>query len=365
MTARWGILLAVTFLLGAVAADAQQPQTEVRELRAAQVDYEGCEAVTWVPMQAEVVWVDPAGMRVDGALDDWPAAAAGFDVGALDDPADLSARAMLVLSRHSLYLACVVRDDVHVNREFFDTIWNGDSVQFALDPLCDRRKGAYAGDDHEIGVALTQVGVMAWGWQRSGVFTRAPMTYAEAAVLRDDEAGTTTYELRVPIAELWPLQPAAMPYCGFDIIVNDADHRHRDGSVDWTGALTSGKDPAAFGVLRFPRAELAEAQPLAGWVELPDGPRPVEDGAPWYVTFRSVAAETLELELGGWVESGPMEDTPVAWRTELALPPGLSRWELRPDLAGIAPARITILPRLPAGYPTLHPTTNPFTVYVY
>jgi hypothetical protein len=302
---------------------------------------------------------------MDGLLPDWPSAAAGFDVGALDDPADLSARVMLACSRHCLYLACVVRDDVHVNREFFDTIWNGDSVQFALDPLCDRRKGAYAGDDHEIGVALTQVGVMSWRWQRPGVFPRAPMPYAEAAVLRDDEAGTTTYEVRIPMAELWPLQPAATFSCGFDIVVNDADRRERDDSVDWTGALSSGKDPASFAVLRFPRDELAAAQPMAAWVEMPDGPRPADESGPWYVTFRSADARTLALEMGAWVESGPMEDTPVAWRTELALPAGVSRWELRPDLSGLAPARMTLQPRLPAGCPTLHPQTNPFTVYVY
>lgn len=197
----------------------------------------------------------------DGALDEWD------DSGCvvLDDyevlgapragPADVSARACAAWSEDALWLSVDVEDAVHDNEQPADLIWQGDSVQLAVDVDADAAGAGYDADDLEIGLAL------AGGETRLFAFHGA-LGAADGAVRRD--GARTRYELKVPLPALAPERVVRASF-----LVNDADGNGRDGWLEWTPGIGREKDPSAFG-----EVVLADRQSMP---PPPPGP-PAEDG---------------------------------------------------------------------------------------
>lgn len=144
-----------------------------------------------------------------------------------ESDADLSATWYAAWDDSNFYFACVVKDEKHENKGSGDGIWNGDGVQFTLDPT--NAKGAYAGSVYEYGYSLTTK-PMVWRWSTN---TATKGETSKYAIVRDDKAGTTTYEVAVPEGDIAPADLAAGKVLGFSVIVNENDASGGQGG--WVG----------------------------------------------------------------------------------------------------------------------------------
>jgi len=169
-------------------------------------------------------------VRADGLLDEW-----GNPLATLSDPADLfpvhcrfapfdyygrlvrpwqgpkdlSARVYLGSDGEAVCVAAEVTDDRHFNTKTGDGIWNGDALKMGL--------VAADGVHWNIGLALTKVGVAFHQWEGKG---EPLMKATDCAVVRDDKARVTRYELRLPLAAI-DLKPGEE--FGFNTVLYDDD----------------------------------------------------------------------------------------------------------------------------------------------
>lgn len=187
---------------------------------------------------------------IDGDLDDW----GSFDPIRVNAPgeggdearrarADLSAAAYLAWDDECFYLAARVRDNVFSEQYRGTLIWLGDSIQFAVDPLCDGGD-VYQEDDYEYGLALTRSGLETWQWA-GPPYKPGPAPGIRAVVTR--RGWRTSYEIAVPWALLAPLSPQAGRGFGLSLLFNDDD---ADGEgrtyLEWGGGIAERKRPNEF-----------------------------------------------------------------------------------------------------------------------
>ncbi|MBM4143135.1 MAG: hypothetical protein FJ225_06050 [Lentisphaerae bacterium] len=169
----------------------------------------------------------------DGALDEWadvmPVAVANgaayvypvhqrfpgdFTTSPWRGAADFSARAWLATDGEALLVAAEVTDDKHFNDQTGKDIWNGDAMQIGLvNPY---------GAQWNIGAALTAGGVEFQQWDGPN---EALLQSAKCAVKRDDAAGVTRYEFRLPLADFGVGRGQE---CSFYFLFFDGD-----GFLDW------------------------------------------------------------------------------------------------------------------------------------
>lgn len=195
---------------------------------------------------------DPAPLRIeaprreagapDGRIDEWDERGCvvlqRYEVliSPPSGPADLQARACAAWSPDALWLAVEVTDDVHDNSHRDDQLWQGDSVQLALDVNADAVAGAgYDDDDRELALALVdgETRLFAHHGALDGV---------TGAVRR--EGRRTLYELRVALPGLAEGRALRASF-----LVNDADGGGREGWLEWTPGIGHEKRPAQFGEL--------------------------------------------------------------------------------------------------------------------
>ncbi len=124
-------------------------------------------------------------------------------------PADLGVRAWWGWDGEALGVAAEVTDDRHVNTKSGGLIWDGDSMQVGV---------AISTNVHwNVGLALTTTGVVFHTFVGPGAGVVQGATYA---VVRDEAAKLTRYELRLPMASLG-LHPDES--FGFNVMVFDDD----------------------------------------------------------------------------------------------------------------------------------------------
>ncbi len=148
-------------------------------------------------------------MQPDGKLAEWSTPTAIIDTAALiyptlmrtpsrhtSDPwrgaSDLSAKAYLGWDGEALCIAAEVTDDRQFNTQSGETLYDGDCMQVGLiNP---------DGLQWNFGLALTEENgaqIQQWSGRDD-----AALKSAKYAVVRDDEARVTRYELRIPMADL-------------------------------------------------------------------------------------------------------------------------------------------------------------------
>jgi hypothetical protein len=162
---------------------------------------------------------------------------------------DLSGNGYIKWDKDNFYFAVAVKDNIHVQNGTGGDIWQGDGIQFAIDP--GRKSGLSGLGYNEIGVALNQntSSVIKWRWTAAvGV---ADLNNAQCVVKRDDSSGTTTYEMAIPWADLLPDGITAAPGSdfGFSMLINDNDGSGRRGWMEYMSGIGGAKDPNAFGDL--------------------------------------------------------------------------------------------------------------------
>lgn len=208
-----------------------------------------------VPKTYQAAWLRPV---VDGDLTEWGGVAqiqlgiekdwVGLDGGTPAGPTDLTANGRMTWDEAHLYLAFEVTDNTHVAQEPAETLWLGDSVQFALDLGGDKTPGSYdEEDDWEVGVALSSAAGEGGG---AGLTALAHCFHApagtgdcpvQAAVVR--KANRTSYEVAFATGGMPP------ETFGMTFLVNENDGSGREGFLQWTPGIGLSKDPSRFGIV--------------------------------------------------------------------------------------------------------------------
>ncbi|MBM3210801.1 hypothetical protein FJZ33_01175 [Candidatus Poribacteria bacterium] len=155
-----------------------------------------------------------------------------------DNDADLSAVWYAAWDDNTFYFAAAVKDEKHENKGTKDSIWNGDCIQFTIDPT--NAKTTYANAVYEYGYALTTKPEV-WRWSTN---TATKGETSKYAIVRDDKAGTTTYEVAIPKTDIAPADLTAGKVLGFSMIINENDISGGQGG--WLGwgphAIVYGKN---------------------------------------------------------------------------------------------------------------------------
>lgn len=158
---------------------------------------------------------------------------------------DLSATGYIKWDEENLYLAVKVKDNTHRQTNTGDQIWNGDSLQFAIDP----KRGSGAGH-YEYGFALNGSEIVQWRFLAAYAKPTGAYADAECAITRNEDDQTTSYEVSIPFTEL--LESGAglssRNLIGFSLLVNDDDGEGR-GYIQYFAGIGADKDEGKFGDL--------------------------------------------------------------------------------------------------------------------
>ena len=196
---------------------------------------------------------------VDGELDEWagviPTESIGEDGVRFDKEyrwagtGDLSVKSYAMWDEKNLYLAYEVKDDnfSQTHSDFYT--YEGDSVQFAVDP--DMQGKDYNG----FTLAETPLGPRIY---RDHIFTTPELLQTmyvgfvkkgegEFRTKRNDDG--MVYEAKIPLTSIYPLELHQGARFGFSWLVNDNDGAGRKGWLEWSGGIGKTKNPAQYGML--------------------------------------------------------------------------------------------------------------------
>lgn len=197
-----------------------------------------------------------AGVVIDGRADEWKnVPAMSLDsVRRVDrrtewkGPQDLSGSARMMMDEKNLYLFFSVKDDVHFQRSP-ERAWEGDSIQFSVDPLLT------AENHHEFSLVRENSGKTVlrklhnyWTPEvLTGQIRQGVVTDAEAVSVRTGSG--IDYELRIPLIHLFPLTGKERAF-GFSFLLNDNDGSGRK-YMEWSSGIGGKKEPGKFGIVRM------------------------------------------------------------------------------------------------------------------
>ncbi len=205
-------------------------------------------------LDGALVWVSEPYVTIDGDLSDWVYAprmtfsgeAWQPNGGTWLDEADLTMTFMMKWGDESdywgyagsfenLYIAAIVKDEAHINTFNDQNIWAGDGIQIMIDPTGERAK--IDGVVYEFGYALAGPNSdqpMSWRWLKND--SGPEIFESEFVILRNDAAGTTVYEIRLPREQVVSAElDWWWDHLGFAIIANDGDPgaEKQGGWVGW------------------------------------------------------------------------------------------------------------------------------------
>lgn len=199
--------------------------------------------------------------KIDGDLSDWAASGAmALPISLVQkhmdnlpfwtNAADLSAVAYLGWNDEGFYFAAEVQDNVQRQLQTEVNIWQGDCIQFSIDAAFNR-SSRYDGDDYEYGLALTPAGPQVQRWAAATGHSTGLVANAKVAVVRDEAAKVTRYEVALPASEVAPAVLAGGTSVGFSWMINEDDGEGRAGWAEWTGGIGASKNPSLYGQLVF------------------------------------------------------------------------------------------------------------------
>lgn len=182
------------------------------------------DASEWADVEAHVL----------SAPEAWVSLGAAVPTG----PADLELRFKIGWETDRLRLLITVIDDVHAPNAAPGLLWQGDSVQVALDPGHEQTVGKYGPKDWEIGVAEHEGAVL------TDCYVSPQAGCEVVAALASGEAGRT-FEVDIPVPA------AAGATMGVSVLANEDDGAGREGWLEWTPGVGKTKDPSRFWPVTF------------------------------------------------------------------------------------------------------------------
>ena len=173
-------------------------------------------------------------------------------------PADLGGTLQYTATADALKLRAVIIDDVHLaDRTDPALSWQADSIQFNT---YNQFPTVLGGERVEIAAALLNTGPVVYTFAPPAGQSPGLTPGADATIVRDDAAGTTTYEVSVPWSSLgYAAAPTGV--WGLSFLVNDADGDvagadSRSGYLEWgSGVGAAPKNPALFKSVQLVGAE--------------------------------------------------------------------------------------------------------------
>lgn len=193
----------------------------------------------------------------DGSVSGWEDAYPIYIAAPEINPGDINSwkgqnRAMKVLSKwnnNAMYILADVYDSVFNNTYTGFDIWQGDSVQVAIDTemngLAEGTKTGYQADDYEFGYAVTPNGTETYIYFGPGL-KAGDMGSQVTKIIRDDSVGVTRYLIKLPKEIISQFELAEGKEYSFNIAANDADVLLREGYVQYTNGITDSKNPSLF-----------------------------------------------------------------------------------------------------------------------
>ena len=205
--------------------------------------------------QGECRRTTPGKIMIDGKAEEWNSVPGmTLDSGRRVDrpadwkgPRDLSGSARMMIDEKNLYLFFSVRDDLF-HQGAPKRAWEGDSIQFAVDPRLT------AEDYHEFllvreGAGKTVLRKLHNYWTPevlTGQIRQGIVSDAEVVSLRSETG--MDYEVRIPLVHLFPLTGKAHGF-GFSFLFNDNDGAGRK-YMEWSSGIGGKKEPAKYGIIR-------------------------------------------------------------------------------------------------------------------
>jgi hypothetical protein len=162
-------------------------------------------------------------------------------IGSHNGTGDLSGTVWATYDEEHLYVYARVQDDVFSQPGQGESIWEGDSVQFALSAGMPGERLQW----HEYGMALTAQGPELYRWMAPQDAVTGPVANPDLDVTRDETAKLTLYRLALPWSELSPVLPSD-GLLSLSLLVNENDGGARKGYVEWGSGIGSSKQSSLF-----------------------------------------------------------------------------------------------------------------------
>lgn len=145
-----------------------------------------------------------------------------------------------------LYIAVDTRDNIHYQAGNDVDIWQGDSIQIAIDPERNDTNGSL--QSHQFGFALNNNGsVIGYRWLAPLVVNQGVFRNYKGTVIRNGEH--TVYELAIPWSEIL-LNKESVPnegdIIGFSCLVNENDGNGRNKWIEFMSGIGSGVNTSKF-----------------------------------------------------------------------------------------------------------------------
>jgi hypothetical protein len=156
-------------------------------------------------------------------------------------PEDFGGKLWTTYDNNQLYLYASVHDDVFSQTKRGESIWEGDSIQFAISAGTPGEKLQW----YEYGMALTSQGPELYRWMAPQGVVTGTITNPNLQVNRDEAGKNTIYQLALPWSELAPVVPSD-GLLSMSIVVNENDGNGRKGYVEWGGGIGSSKQSSLF-----------------------------------------------------------------------------------------------------------------------
>lgn len=144
----------------------------------------------------------------------------------------------------NLYVLADIYDNIHVNYNNLEDIWNGDSIQLAFDTK-NTKTGSYDADDYELCYALNGI---AQGYKYRIPAEQEPGEISADTIMirRNDDENNTRYVIRIPKSQIAPLELKEGNIFGANVLVNDSDLTVRESWIELKEATAGSKNPSRF-----------------------------------------------------------------------------------------------------------------------
>lgn len=189
----------------------------------------------------------------DGDISDWSDAYPLY-IGLPEDSTSLdswsessnAARAMFKWDNNYFYVMVDVFDDAHIQTNSGSQMWDGDNIQMGFDP--EDVNGDYNTKCYEYGWAYSDKnGNEGFSWAKNG----GELPSEWSVMLRDNDMKLSRYLVKIPKADLAPLDFSEGAVFGMNIGVNDADWSSRERFIEYARATIATKAPALFPTFTF------------------------------------------------------------------------------------------------------------------